>query len=175
MNKFLLAVPAFCDFVASTLQYISLNFISGSVYQMMRGGTITTFVFYIVFLKVKVKKVKSGDAFLLLLELLIGLSNMDFSSSDPGSADAVKHSFIIHCKLQGISSSSFHFFFQWVLLLFEQKLLNKYHLEPLQVVRYEGLFDLTFYVFLIPIILTLIPCSFGQAACVFSHSIYPFI
>ena len=55
MNKFLLAIPAFCDFVTSTLQYIALNFIPGSVYQMMRGGTIvTTFIFSIVFLKSKV-------------------------------------------------------------------------------------------------------------------------
>lgn len=55
MNKFLLAVPAFCDFVTSTLQYIALNFIPGSVYQMMRGGTIiTTFIFSIVFLRAKV-------------------------------------------------------------------------------------------------------------------------
>lgn len=42
MNKFLLAIPAFCDFIASTLQCIALNFISGSVYQMIRGGTIIT-------------------------------------------------------------------------------------------------------------------------------------
>ncbi len=55
MNKFLLAIPAMCDFVTSTLKYIALNFIPGSVYQMMRGGTIvTTFLFSIIFLKIKI-------------------------------------------------------------------------------------------------------------------------
>jgi len=38
MNPLLLAVPAFCDCLTSTMQYIALNFISGSVYQMLRGN-----------------------------------------------------------------------------------------------------------------------------------------
>jgi drug/metabolite transporter (DMT)-like permease len=37
MNPLLLAIPAFCDCLTSTMQYIALNFISGSVYQMLRG------------------------------------------------------------------------------------------------------------------------------------------
>ena len=54
MNKFLLVIPALCDFITSTLHYIALNFVSGSIYQMMRGGTIvTTFVFSITILKIK--------------------------------------------------------------------------------------------------------------------------
>lgn len=36
-NPLLLAIPAFCDFLSSTLQYVALNFISASVYQMLRG------------------------------------------------------------------------------------------------------------------------------------------
>ena len=110
MNKFLLAVPAFCDFVTSTLQYISLNFISGSVYQMMRGGTIvTTFIFSIVFLKAKVKKSQIAGCILAFAGVtIVGLSNMVFSSSDSGSADAVTHSLHSHYKSQGTSSSSSH-------------------------------------------------------------------
>ena len=57
--------------------------------------------------------------------------------------------------------------------MFEQKLLSKYHLEPLQVVGYEGLFGLTLYIFLLPI-LTFIPCTFGASACVFNHEAFPF-
>lgn len=118
MNKFLLAVPAFCDFVTSTLQYISLNFISGSVYQMMRGGTIvTTFIFSIVFLKAKVKKSQIGGCILAFAGVtIVGLSNMVFSSSDSGSADAVTHSLCIvitNCRVY----PHHHFtVFQWVLL-----------------------------------------------------------
>lgn len=91
MNKFLLAIPAFCDFVTSTLQYIALNFIPGSVYQMMRGGTIvTTFIFSIIFLHSKVEKNQILGAGLALFGVLIvGTSNMLFSSSGSGAADAV--------------------------------------------------------------------------------------
>lgn len=91
MNKFLLAIPAFCDFITSTLQYISLNFIPGSVYQMMRGGTIvTTFLLSIVFLKTKVKKCQIAGSVLALVGVtIVGASNMIFSSSGSGSTDSV--------------------------------------------------------------------------------------
>jgi hypothetical protein len=46
------------------------------------------------------------------------------------------------------------------LFVFEQKLLSKYHLEPLQVVGYEGMFGLAIEIVLLPII-TFIPCTFG--------------
>jgi hypothetical protein len=60
------------------------------------------------------------------------------------------------------------------LFVFEQKLLSKYHLEPLQVVGYEGMFGLVIELVLLPI-LTFIPCSFGVEACVFSERAMPFL
>ena len=92
MNKFLLAIPALCDFVTSTLQYIALNFIPGSVYQMMRGGTIvTTFIFSIVFLKSKVQPHQIAGSVLALVGVtIVGASNMIFSSSGSGATDPVK-------------------------------------------------------------------------------------
>lgn len=92
MNKFLLAIPALCDFITSTLQYIALNFIPGSVYQMMRGGTIiTTFLFSIFFLKIKVQKNQiAGSALAFIGVLIVGTSNMIFSSGSSGSSGAVR-------------------------------------------------------------------------------------
>ena len=91
MNKFLLVVPAFCDFVSSMLNCIALNFIAGSVYQMIRGGTIiTTFIFSIIILKSKVKKNQSLGAVLAFLGVLIvGASNLFFSDKESGSTDVV--------------------------------------------------------------------------------------
>jgi len=40
-----LAVPAMCDLLASTLAYISLNYIPPSIYQMLRGGAIISTAF----------------------------------------------------------------------------------------------------------------------------------
>lgn len=91
MNKFLLAIPAVCDFFSSTLHYIALNFISGSVYQMMRGGSIiTTFVFAKLFLRARVFKNQIfGSVLVLVGVLIVGISNMAYSSSSSASADPV--------------------------------------------------------------------------------------
>ncbi len=62
---------------------MALNFISGSVYQMMRGGTIvTTFMFSIIFLKIKVMKNQIFGAGLALIGVMIvGVSNMIFKDN----------------------------------------------------------------------------------------------
>lgn len=92
INKLLLAIPAISDLITSTLQYVALNFIPGSVYQMMRGGTIvTTFIMSILFLKTKVKKHQIiGSSFALLGVFIVGLSNMIFSDPSSGDSDAVR-------------------------------------------------------------------------------------
>lgn len=131
MNKFLLAIPALCDFITSTLQYIALNFIPGSVYQMMRGGTIvTTFIFSIVFLKSKVQKHQIlGSALALIGVLIVGTSNMVFSDSSSGSSGA-------GLQIVGYILIIASLFFNGFFFVFEQKLLTKYHLDPLEVVGY---------------------------------------
>lgn len=96
MNKFWLVVPALCDFITSTLQYIALNFISGSVYQMMRGGTIiTTAIFARFFLKTAIQKHQiAGCAFAFIGVFVVGLSNMLFKSNNSTDASAVTYLFI---------------------------------------------------------------------------------
>lgn len=64
--------------------------------------------------------------------------------------------------------------FQRIFLVFEQKLFMKYHLDPLEVVGYEGLFGLCGFVILLPI-LNFVPCSFEVEACVFSYEGFGFI
>ena len=90
-NKFWLAIPAISDFITSTLQYVALNFISGSVYQMMRGGSIvTTLIFSVIFLKSKVMKNQLAGAGLVLIGVMVvGLSNMVFKDQSGDGASAV--------------------------------------------------------------------------------------
>ena len=61
--------------------------------------------------------------------------------------------------------------FQFV---FEEKLLLKYHIEPLQMVGYEGIFGLTAQLILL-LIMSFVPCSFGVDACVINSAGMPFI
>ena len=90
-NKFWLAIPAISDCITSTLQYVALNFISGSVYQMMRGGSIvTTLIFSVIFLKSKVMKNQLAGAGLVLIGVMVvGLSNMVFKDQSGDGASAV--------------------------------------------------------------------------------------
>lgn len=127
MNKFLLAIPALCDFITSTLQYIALNFIPGSVYQMMRGGTIvTTFLFSIVFLKSKVQKHQIlGSALALFGVLIVGTSNMIFSDSSSGSSGAVIYTYILGITNYGLYFDHCFVILQWILLCFLTKIANK--------------------------------------------------
>ena len=93
-NPLYIAIPAFCDFLTSTMQYIALNFISGSVWQMLRGGVIvTTAIFSKFFLKMIPKRNHYfGCCFAILGILIVGASNIIFSpKSDEGDADAVNY------------------------------------------------------------------------------------
>jgi hypothetical protein len=56
---------------------------------------------------------------------------------------------------------------------FEQRLLNRYYIHPLEVVGYEGLFGLGMCVIVVGIV-CFIPCGFGISACVFSDEGYPY-
>lgn len=94
-NKLLLAVPALCDAISSTLHYIALNFISGSIYLMLRGGTIvTTLMFSILFLKFKARRHHLvGSAMAIVGVLVVGMSNILFS--DGASSDGT----VVHVGL----------------------------------------------------------------------------
>lgn len=166
-NKFWLAIPAISDLVTSTLQYVALNFVAGSVYQMMRGGAIvTTFLFSIVFLKMKAQKNQvAGSALALIGVFIVGASSLIFSKSSGSGSDMQVVGYIL------LIASLFTNGFQFV---FEEKLLGKYHIEPLEMVGYEGMFGLAAQLILV-LIMSFVPCSFGSDACVFNSAGMPFV
>jgi len=83
MPTYYLCFPAFFDFISSTLQYAALNFISPSIYQMLRGGTIiSTFCLSVILLKFKIKKFQLlGTSLALIGILIVGGGNIIFSDS----------------------------------------------------------------------------------------------
>lgn len=83
MNKLYLFIPAFFDLLSSTMQFMALNFIPASAYQMLRGGTIiTTFLFSLLLLRQKVVRGQLvGTGIALLGILVVGVSNTIYSTS----------------------------------------------------------------------------------------------
>ncbi len=92
MNKLLILIPTAFDLISSTLQYIALNFISSSSYQMLRGGTIvTTYIFSKYLLRARMKRHQTAGAIVALVGILIvGGSNSLFSISG-GSDESIVH------------------------------------------------------------------------------------
>ena len=90
-NPFLIAIPGFSDLISSTMQYISLNYISGSVWQMVRGGAIvTTFLFSICFLRKKPQRHQViGSVLAVIGVMLVGVSTLAFTSSSSSSSSPV--------------------------------------------------------------------------------------
>ncbi len=79
------------DIIAVTVQGIALNFIPASSYQMMRGGSIaTTFMFSVLYLKMKAKSFHVFGSSLAILGLfMVGLSSFLFKKSNPVNNNTV--------------------------------------------------------------------------------------
>jgi drug/metabolite transporter (DMT)-like permease len=94
------------DLVSSTLQSIALNFVSGSVYQMMRGGTIvTTFMFSVLLLNMKaLKRQWVGSILTVGGILIVGISNYMYltESSTSTSKNSVHYFLFMFYKLQDL-------------------------------------------------------------------------
>jgi len=129
---------------------------------------MTTFLFSMVFLKMKAKRNQVvGSALALFGVLIVGTSNIIFTDS---SANGVDTSLQIVGYILLIAS----FFANGFQFVFEEKILSKYHIDPLQMVGFEGMFGLAIELVLI-IIMTFVPCSFGIDACVFTQEGMPFL
>jgi drug/metabolite transporter (DMT)-like permease len=91
VNYLLIAIPASADLMTSTLQYIALNYISPSIYQMLRGGVIiVTAIFSMLFLKKKPTRAEIFGCCLAVFGIMIvGLSAVLFSSSKASDVSVI--------------------------------------------------------------------------------------
>lgn len=149
------------DFLTSTMQFMALNFISGSAYQMFRGGAIvTTYLFSVLFFKQEVKRKQViGTSIALVGIIIIGVANVIYApSSESTKLEIIGYILVI----SSLVTNGF-------LFSFEQKLFETFYLEPMEVVGYEGLFGTILCLITVPV-LSSVPCSFGISACVFTDS-----
>ena len=75
------------------MQNIALNFISGSAYQMMRGGTIaTTFLFTVIYLKQRAKRNQMlGSLVTVIGVLVVGAANLIFGATGSAESNTVRY------------------------------------------------------------------------------------
>ncbi|CAM6002282.1 unnamed protein product, partial [Sphagnum balticum] len=102
MNLNLLILPAFLDFISALFHYVALNFIPGSVYGMLRGGTIlTTFLFSTTIMKSKLSRHRVLGAVLVVVGLgIVGAVNYFLNGQTTrSSSDTVVGYFLIFLSL----------------------------------------------------------------------------
>jgi drug/metabolite transporter (DMT)-like permease len=75
------------------MQNIALNFISGSAYQMMRGGSVaTTFLFTVLYLKQKARRNQIfGSIMTIFGVLIVGGANLIYSATSSGNSNTVSY------------------------------------------------------------------------------------
>lgn len=143
INPLLLAIPASCDFMGSSLMMISLTMVPASVYQMMRGFIVViTALFSIVFLKRRLYR----HHLLGVILIVLGVGEVGYVAIAAGGDDDTQGSVGLGILLLIVSQC-----FAGTQFVTEEKLLSGYYLDPFKVVGTEGMWGLSYYLFLLPI------------------------
>ena len=120
-------IPTCLDIIANFGYFTALNFLSGSVYQMLRGGIlITTYLCSYFFLNAKFKKIKTVGCIVIMTGLvLVGVINLLYSTE---SASQQQYTLIGYGLIfVSIFVNAFHY-------IYEEHLVNHYKMEPLLIV-----------------------------------------
>lgn len=149
-NPLLLAIPASCDFAGSTLMFIALTMVPASVYQMMRGFiNVVTPILSIIFLKRK----QYAHHWLGVSCIVLGVAEVGWvaiafegSDTEAGSPGSVALGIILLLVAQLFTGTMF---------IVEEFLIGDYYIDPMKVVGLEGMWGLSYYLLLLPIMQTI--------------------
>lgn len=156
INVLLLAIPASFDITGSTIQFIALTMIAASIYQMMRGTLVFVIAFFsILFLGRKLFRHHWSSLSVILAGLiLVGASPLIYPDPKAEEEEGNEALYVVI----GIALIVFSQLFLGMHMITEEKLFQKYHLHPLKVVGWEGLWGVIIYTILLTIF-QFIPCS----------------
>ncbi|ODQ79858.1 hypothetical protein BABINDRAFT_161534 [Babjeviella inositovora NRRL Y-12698] len=150
----ILAIPACCDILATTLMNVGLTMIPVSIYQMTRGSIILfVALFSVVFLRSRINRLEWTALFLVVLGVaIVGIAG---SSNEPKKelndlAALVASGGLRKFSLKGLSPLT-QLVAGMVLILVaeiftasqfvvEEFFLSRYTVEPVLIVGYEGAF-----------------------------------
>ncbi|KAI9889264.1 MAG: hypothetical protein M1814_005639 [Vezdaea aestivalis] len=164
---FLLAIPACCDIMGTTLMMVGFLFVAASIYQMTRGALVLFVgLFSVVFLKRKLFAYQWFSLVVVVLGVaIVGLSSVLFPDhlavpgSGKGATDKTSITMAFHTSMrsavrvakQAKSPEAIRSIIGVVLIaaaqvftatqfVVEEYILERYALEPIKVVGWEGVF-----------------------------------
>jgi drug/metabolite transporter (DMT)-like permease len=150
------------DIFANLGYYIALNFLPGSVYQMLRGGNlIATYLLSYALLGTKFRKYRTFGCIIMFFGLLlIGVVNLAYTTDSQSEQQYTLLGYgLIFFSL---IINAFHY-------IYEEYLTVNYNLEPFLIIGLEGIYGIIISLIMIPLLST-IPCFLKQDACVINDN-----
>ncbi|OLL25957.1 hypothetical protein NEOLI_004731 [Neolecta irregularis DAH-3] len=143
----LLALPALCDIFGTTLMNTGLLFTPASIFQMTRGALVLFVgLFSVVFLRSHLRIYHWISLVLVVLGVcIVGFAGAIYSDHSVDSFSAIHaqvNKDIALKTLLGVMLILCGQLFTATQFVFEEHILEKYSLEPLKVVCWEGTFGL---------------------------------
>lgn len=146
INPLLLAIPATCDFMASTLMFIALTMVDASIYQMMRGIIVViAALLSIIFLGRKLYR-HHWTAIFLIVGGVAEVGYIAIAFPDAGGSTSSNDNEVLGIMLLLLSQ-----LFAGTMFIIEEKLLNQYYLDPFLIVGTEGMWGTAYYFVLLPL------------------------
>lgn len=154
VNVLLLALPACCDIAGTTLMNVGLLFVAASIYQMTRGALVLFVgLFSVLFLKRHLGLYKWFSLFVVVFGVaVVGLagaitkddkatpSHQALAESSPSMLrreEALSQAVMTVIGVLLIAGAQIFTATQFV---FEERIMEKYSMEPIRVVGWEGIF-----------------------------------
>jgi drug/metabolite transporter (DMT)-like permease len=150
---FLLALPACCDIAGTTLMNVGLLFVAASIYQMTRGALVLFVgLFSVWFLKRHLGLYKWFSLFVVVLGVaVVGMAGvvtkddkatpshqaLHANSIDASAKEEISQAAMTIIGVLLIAGAQIFTATQFVL---EERIMEKYAMEPIKVVGWEGLF-----------------------------------
>lgn len=150
----LLSLPAICDILGTTLMNVGLLFVAASIYQMTRGALVLFVgLFSVIFLK---RKLQLFQWFALVTVVfgvgIVGLAGAIYRDREatPSSVTIAREALTIIAReartpeavrtILGILLIAGAQIFTASQFVLEESIMERYSLEPLRVVGWEGIF-----------------------------------
>ncbi|KAF2757928.1 integral membrane protein-like protein [Pseudovirgaria hyperparasitica] len=141
---FLLAAPAVCDITGTTLMNVGLLFVAASIYQMTRGALV---LFVGLFSVLFLKRVLGAAKWLALFIVVAGVALVGLAGAITRDEKATPTRILTETSpdpavmtIIGILCIAGAQIFTASQFVLEESIMEKYEMEPLKVVGWEGIF-----------------------------------
>lgn len=137
-KRFLLAIPSTCDLLGTTLMNLGLMYSPASIYQMMRGALI---IFVALFSILFLKRVITRVEWLALATVILGITIVGISGNSGHGVSEDHEDIVSESKVfLGICMILLAQVFTATQFVVEEHIVGRWHIEPLELVGYEGIF-----------------------------------